>query len=123
MITGRILPSGEPIVSLHVKGADGRFREYDAIVDTGFNGSVALAAEALSELGLQRTGTVHVQYADDTIDERPVYRSVIEWDGEERTVEINSIASDVLIGVRLLAGFELRVAFIASGRVEISRLV
>jgi clan AA aspartic protease len=122
MITGRTNAVGEPIVRLRIKGADGRLLECDAIVDTGFTGLVALPREILSNLQLPRVGTVHVQYGDADVAALALYRAVIEWDGVERSVEVDCFGSNVLLGTALLAGHELRITFVINGTVEIARL-
>ena len=86
MITGSVNAAGEPIVSLRVRGPDGRILEIDAVVDTGFNGLVALPPEQISSLKLPRLGAGRVVYGDGNEADLEVHQAVIEWDGLERPV-------------------------------------
>ncbi len=52
----------------------------------------------------------------------PIHKALVVWDGQERSVEVESIANDALVGTALLAGHELRITFVSQGSVEITRL-
>jgi len=122
MMTGSVNADGEAVVSLRVRDADGGFLEIDAIVDTGFNGLVALPAHFISDLRLPDVGVARVRYGDGNEGTLPVHEAIIDWDGLERLVRIDCLANDVLIGTELLAGHELRITFVLNGTVEIARL-
>jgi predicted aspartyl protease len=81
-----------------------------------------LPREIISNLQLPKIGTVHVLYGDADVAALGLYRAVIEWDGAERSVEVDCFGSDVLLGTALLAGHELRITFVPNGSVEIARL-
>ncbi len=122
MVTGRVNDLGEAIVVLRVKAATGHVWEYDAVVDTGFSGFVALPPEIISSLQWRRIGNVHVLYGEGSEARLPLHEALIEWNGSERTVEVDSLASEVLLGTALLAGHELRIGFVRDGVVEIVAL-
>jgi hypothetical protein len=44
------------------------------------------------------------------------------WDSTWRPVRVSAVGDEVLVGMRLLAGHELRVAVVPGGPVEISPL-
>ena len=122
MMTGSVNADGEAVVSLRVRDADGGFLEIDAIVDTGFNGLIALPTHFISDLQLPYVGVAQVRYGDGSEGTLPVHEAVIEWDGFERLVRIDCLANEVLLGTALLAGHELRITFADDGVVEITRL-
>src|SRR5437764_998296 len=45
-----------------------------------------------------------------------------EWEGSWRPILVSAVGDEVLVGMRLLAGHELRVAVVPGGSVEISPL-
>ncbi len=122
-MTGSVNAVGEAVVLLRVRDADGGFLEIDSVVDTGFNGSVALPPEFITALRLPDVGVVRVVFGDGNEGTLTVYEAVIEWDGLERLVQIDCIATDVLLGTKLLAGHELRIAFVRNGAVEVTSLL
>ncbi|MGE3540492.1 MAG: hypothetical protein AB7N91_24010 [Candidatus Tectimicrobiota bacterium] len=53
MITGRVNADAEAIIRLPIRAADGREQEMEAVLDTGFNGSLTLPPAVIATLGLQ----------------------------------------------------------------------
>ena len=53
MIIGVVNAQTEAIIRLPVRAADGREQEIEAILDTGFNGSLTLPPAVIASLGLQ----------------------------------------------------------------------
>ena len=52
MIRGSVTPQLTALVDIEVEGHGGVFHSHEVILDTGFNGELALSAEAIQELGL-----------------------------------------------------------------------
>ena len=52
MISGIVNAYHEATIRLTVRGTDGREQEVEAILDTGFNGSLTLPADIIAALGL-----------------------------------------------------------------------
>jgi predicted aspartyl protease len=52
MITGVVTAAGEPTVRVTVCGPSGQERDIEAIIDTGFDGSLALPPSVIDALGL-----------------------------------------------------------------------
>jgi clan AA aspartic protease len=122
MITGSVNARREAVVLLRINGPGGQSLEYDAIIDTGFNGWLALPTQVVSALQLPRVGVVPALFGDGNEAVLDTHEAVILWDGQEQSVEVDCIASDALLGTARLAGFELRISFTTQGTVEISRL-
>src|SRR5689334_10488641 len=104
------------IVRLHVAvpvtfiGAKDR-TELEAIVDTGFTGSLSLPQALIDELDLAPIGTVEVELADSTDVSLPSYRATIEWQGYLVDLDVIATGDRPLLGLELLAGWELRAHF------------
>jgi len=58
MIAGVVTAAGEPVVRVTVRGPSGREQEIETIIDTGFDGSLALPPNVISALGLPGGGVV-----------------------------------------------------------------
>ena len=96
--------------------------DFDAVVDTGFTSSLTMPSAAVVALGLVRQSGGSVVLGDGSVRAFHVYAAEVEWDGSWRPILVSAVGNEVLIGMRLLAGHELRVAVVAGGRVEISPL-
>ena len=64
MITGTVSADREAIVSLRLRGSDGREQEIEAIIDTAFDGFLTLPHNVIETIGLSRLGTGRVLLAD-----------------------------------------------------------
>ena len=125
-VLGGVDPRGRPIVRIALAGLD---NEFLAVVDTGFNGELFMAAGDARLLRLMLTGarsSVEVaggvrQHVEEAI-------AVILWMGRERRVEVllgtstqtPRLADDpiALVGARLLTPHILMIDY-AAGTVEI----
>lgn len=121
MVTGNVNAAGEAIVPLRIRDVDGGLLEVDAIVDTGFNGLVAMPPSLISDLRLPYVGTTRVRYADGSLTTLEVREAVVEWDGSERLMKVDCIADEVLVGTALFKGYDLHIAFELDGAVKIER--
>ena len=50
------------------------------------------------------------------------YDGTVVWDGVERTVAVHALDGDILIGMALLSGHDLRVRVAVGGVVEIEAI-
>jgi clan AA aspartic protease len=122
MISGSVNSRQEAVVSLSVKGPDGQSAACDVVVDTGFNGPLALPPQVISALGLPKVGVMRALLGDGNETTLDLHEAVVVWDGKERSVEAECVGSDAFIGTSLLAGYQLRISFITHGAVEVPRL-
>jgi hypothetical protein len=60
--------------------------------------------------------------ADGSIRQFDIYAAEVAWGGTWRPVLASAVGDEVLLGMALLAGHELRVAVVPSGSVEITPL-
>lgn len=83
MITG-IVRSEEGRIRLKVKGRGGREKEVEAIIDTGYTGSLTLPPALIAALGLRWQTMDRVTLADGSESIFEVYEAKVEWDGNVR---------------------------------------
>lgn len=121
MITGVVTARREAVVALEVLAPNGVSRTLDAVVDTGFNGFIALPAEVVASLGFVRKGSAVATLGDGSEALIPLYRAAILWDGQMKRVEAFSVDSAAMVGMALLSGFTLFIEVERGGRVEIER--
>jgi clan AA aspartic protease len=122
MIRGSVNARLEGLIRLRVRGPGGPELDVDAIVDSGFTSSLTLPQSALASLGLAPQSGGSIMLGDGSIRSFDVYAAEVEWDGAWRPVLVSGIGSEILVGMRLLAGHELRMAVVPGGAVEITPL-
>jgi clan AA aspartic protease len=122
MIRGTVSARLEAVIRLQVRGPGGAEMDFDAVVDTGFTSSLTLPSTAVTALGLVRQSSSAATLGDGSIRHFDVYAAEVEWDGNWRPILVSAVGDEVLVGMGLMAGHELRVAVVPGGPVEISPL-
>ena len=89
------------------------------IVDTGFDGDLALPSNILRQLDAQPLFLSLRALGDGTLRECPVYQLAWEWNDEPRTVEVLTLEHNPLLGTMLLEGCHLDVDMTEGGEVVI----
>ena len=112
----------EAVVSLRVRGPVGIALDVDAVVDTRFTSSLTLPIAVVVALGLVRQSIGGALLADGSRRRFDVYAAEVAWNGGWRPVLVSAVGDEVLLGMRLLAGHELRIAVVPGGVVEITPL-
>ncbi len=111
MIRGFVNENDEPLVPI-ILLLKGKERNFQAVLDTGFNGYLSVP-----ELVVRRSGWTFVGYEEyeiatgDRVRERVYLGDVIFGRQQFTTHVVTSRAEDVLIGTRLLSGKTLRIDF------------
>lgn len=113
--------SGHPRVTLRLEGIHSLI-DIEFIVDTGFNGEIALPPSVAQELHFTTASIREHMLASGRIERFEVCQTTVEWDGENRAVEMLIINGDPLIGTELLAELMLHVEIIEGGEVVIEPL-
>src|SRR5437762_13370584 len=98
MVTGAVNPFREAIVRLYVRGPSGQEQEVEALVDTGFTGALTLPPDLIAALGLPFRRSGRGLLADGTQSLFAVFEATVIWDGQPRTVAVDRIPSDPLLG-------------------------
>lgn len=100
----------------------GREHEVEAVLDTGFNGSLTLPSPLIASLGLiWRTNAV-VFLANGARERCDVYAATITWDGDPRRTMVQAADTTPLIGMGLLSGYRVTIDVVEGGQVEIRPL-
>ena len=122
MIEGFVNANLEAVVTLHVQDQAGRTREVDAVIDTGFNGYLALPPTLVAGLGLPVVGDGEAILADGSEAVFDVYGVTLWWNGQPRYVETGAVGLDPLVGMSLLDNQNLSIDVTNGGRVAIQSL-
>ncbi len=122
MIRGVVNARCEAVVRLRVRGPGGAELDVDAVVDSGFTASLTLPAAAVAALGLVRQSGGGAVLADGSVRQFDIFAAEVEWIGGWRPVLVSAVGDEVLVGLRLLTGHELRIAVVPGGAVEITPL-
>jgi clan AA aspartic protease len=94
----------------------------DSTVDTGFTNDLTLPREMIAELNLAYNSTENSWMADGREITFATYHAIVEWDGSKRNVIVHETVDDILIGMDLLHGYELKMQVRHNGRVTIRKL-
>lgn len=122
MIRGAVNARLEAVVRLRVRGQGAAESDVEAVVNTGFTSSLTLPAAMVAALGLVRHSGGQAVLADGWIREFDIYAAEVAWSAGWRPALVSAIGDEALVGVRLLAGHELRMEVVPGGIVEINPL-
>ena len=122
MIIGVVNAQTEATIHLPVRAADGREQQMEAILDTGFNGSLTLPPAMIAGLGLRWRTRGLVTLANGTEDYCDIYAATVIWDGRPRNILVEAADTDPIVGMALLYGHDLHIQVVEGGRVVIERL-
>ena len=116
MIEGVVNAAYEAVVSLSLRGAAGRTREIEAVVDTGF---LTLPPAWVVEMGLPFAYVGRAFLANDDEVEFDVHDATVVWDGQPRQVRAAATGSTPLVGMSMLDLHDLSIQVRDGGRVVI----
>lgn len=122
MITGVVNPALEAILPLLVQDAGGRTQPVEVVIDTGFNGFLTLPPALIASLRLSWLCRQQGLLADGSVQVFDVFTATVIWDGQPRTVEVESVDAAPLIGMALLHNHDLRIQILRGGAVTIAAL-
>ena len=119
MIQGVVNATLEAVVPLTVQGPAGQSRDIEAVIDTGFSGSLTLPPPLVAELGLAFDGTGWAFLADGTQARFDVHSVTMLWGDGPRRVYVYAADAAPLVGMQLLHSHSLYVEVENGGRVVI----
>lgn len=122
MIRGVVNARHEAIVPIRVRGPAGTEVDVEAVVDSGFTAALTLPGTVVAALGLARQSVGGAVLADGSVRQFDIYGAEVAWGDGWRPVLVSAVGDEVLLGMRLLAGHELRIAVVPGGAVEITPL-
>jgi clan AA aspartic protease len=122
VIAGVVNANLEPVIALRIRSMKGIEIDMDAVVDTGFSGFLTLPTQTVSTLGLSRYSVSSAMLADGTVRHFDLFQAEVLWNNTWRRVLVTALGTEVLAGMQLLEGHELRVVARVNGPVSISLL-
>lgn len=110
MVTGALRSTGSPVVPIEIAG-----QTFEAVVDTGFEGSLQLPDLFFSVLNPVYRADQPYQYADGRMGVIPLYDVVVRFDGEDRVLRTQfEVSSDeIILGVDAMKDYRLEINFVA----------
>jgi len=123
VISGSVNRRLEAIVPLRVLNAFSVSQQIETILDTGVTGALTLPPAAIENLGLAWRSRSSAVLATGQIEEFDVFAATIMWNDGLRNVLVQAIDNVPLLGMRLLAGFDLKIQVVSGGVVEIAPTV
>jgi len=109
----------EATVPLRLRGGPGPELVVSAILDTGFTASLTLPGDLIASLGLPRQSSGGAILADGSVRQFDLYAAEVEWLAGGRPILVSAVGEEALLGMRLLAGCEVRMHVVPGGVVEI----
>jgi clan AA aspartic protease len=122
MITGIVTVAREAVISLTVRSPSGQEQEIEAVIDTGFDGSLTLPPALITALGLPWRRRGRALLADGNESVFDIYEATVMWDGTARRVSVDEVEVMPLVGMALLYGYELTMQIVEGGRVLLKPL-
>lgn len=122
MITGTVSADREAIIQLKVIGSSQQEQLIDAVIDTGFTGFLTLPPAFITLLNLPFHSRQQVILGDGNVHPLDVHTGTLEWDGQQRRIEIDAADTTPLVGMALMYGYKLTVEDIDGGSVTIELL-
>jgi clan AA aspartic protease len=122
MITGTVNGRREAVISIEVHGVRSQRLVMDAVIDTRFDGFLVLPSSSIAVLGLRRLGSKTAELGDGSICRLAVYSVRVMWDGAMRDGEVSAAEIEPLVGMELLAGYEVRIQVAEGGDVTIEAM-
>ncbi len=113
-LKGRITDNLEPMLDdVAILGTSGAWISFDAILDTGFNGSLVLPRKIGRRARLAPAHQTQYQLADGSVVRDILYRGTLRFAGRRIDVLLSLTDSDLgLVGMEIIAGrvatFDLR---------------
>ncbi|MBM3333829.1 clan AA aspartic protease [Candidatus Sumerlaeota bacterium] len=120
MITGQVNALYEAVIPVHLCDATGTTHQFEAVLDTGFNGTLTLPSEIITTLQLPWRTRGNVLLADGREDTFDIYVATIVWDGKPRHILVEAVDMMPLVGMRLLADHDVWLRVQRGGAVQIA---
>ena len=106
-MTGIVTARREAVLRLTLQDGTGQEHGCEAVVDTGYTGTLTLPPNVIATLGLRWHRAGRAVLADGSESRFNVYKGVVLWDGHPVTIRIDELDADSLLGMSLMYGYEL----------------
>jgi len=124
MKVGTVDASGDALVPLTVerRGSEGRQHDVAALLDTGFNGFLALPPTSIEDLNLEQVGREQYMTASGEMHVTGVYEAVVIFGERQLVVDEIVEAAEPLMGVGFLWGVKVCLGYREGGEVTLEEL-
>ena len=122
MITGRVTADREAIIGLEIAGPSLEFQPVEAVIDTGYNGSVGFPGRLIEALELPLAGHRRGVLADGSLLLLDLYLATVLWHGKRQEVLACRVEGAPIVGMSLLGGSRLTIDVVDGGEVAIEEL-
>ena len=122
MLTGRVSDELQAWIAIEILAPDGQTSHIEAVLDTGFNGELALPAAAIRQLGLPMGIRRPAVTATGDRVSLTTYRGTVLWYGQIHSIQVVEADSEPLLGMELLLGSRLTLDVREGGPVTIDAL-
>lgn len=112
----------EAKIRLTIIGPSGLRQDVEAVIDTGFTGSLVLPTAIVATLGLLRRSGGTATLADGSSCNYDNFGAEVEWNGGTRGVVVSAVGNEALAGMVLLSGHRLTVDIEDGGDVAVQPL-
>ena len=119
MVTGTVNARYEMMIKLPVRNSTGQQQEIEAVLDSGFTGSLTLPPSLIASLGLPWRSRSSAILANGHVEQIDIHIGTIIWDGMPRPILIQALDNVPLLGMGLLVGYDLRARVTIGGLVKI----
>ena len=119
---GRVNSRLEATLQVELGSPNGQLQLVTLVIDTGFNGHLALPEALVASLGLPLLAAADATLADGREVPVSLFAGVVSWDGVRRDVIAVQTEGGMLLGMALLEGSRLRIDVASGGEVLVDRL-
>ena len=122
MLTGMVSDDLQAWIAIEILAPNGQPRRIEAVLDTGFNGELALPATTIRQLGLPEDIRRPAVTATGARVSLTTYRGTVLWYGQLRSIQVVEADSEPLLGMELLLGSRVTLDVREGGPVTIDAL-
>ena len=119
MMIGSINEEREAVLRLQIQGPEDQSVEVEAVIDTGYNGTLSLPPEIIAALALLSRGARQVTLGDGSSVYLNIYRATVIWDGQPLAAQVMETEDVTVLGMSLLYGYRLVMDVVDGGGVTI----
>lgn len=122
MITGRVDSGLVSILRLRLRGSHSQVADFEALVDTGFNGELSLPRDVIAALDLPPRGGGYATLADGNTVAVDMFAAWVLWEEQWREISVVTANGAPLLGMQLLEGHRLTIEVTVGGELSIQPL-
>ena len=123
MLTGRVSLYLQARLAVEILDQDGQPHPVEVLLDTGFNGELALPPRTIRQLELPPKGDQQkAELANGEVVQFSLYTATILWNGRPRRVDVIETDGDPLLGMTLLQGSRVTLDVRYGGPVTVTPL-